>query len=168
VQVFYYVNKFHDHLRDAPIGFTRAAGNFEAIDDDAVQAQPDDGATTAGGHPDPNHVDNANMATPSDGIAPIMQMYLFHDPADPTDPFLQSNGGDEADVVYHEYTHGLSNRLVIDPSGNSTLGTSRPARWARPGATGTRWTSSTTWVSSATPMRTARSGSVSTSATVST
>ena len=122
VQVFYYVNRFHDHLRDAPIGFTRAAGNFEAIDDDAVQAQPDDGATTAGGHPDANHVDNANMATPSDGIPPIMQMYLFNDPADPTDPFLQSNGGDEADVVYHEYTHGLSNRLVIDPSGNSTLG----------------------------------------------
>ena len=122
VQVFYFVNKFHDHLRDAPIGFTRAAGNFEAIDDDAVQAQPDDGATTAGGHPDSNHVDNANMATPADGIAPIMQMYLFHDPADPEDPFLQSNGGDEADVVYHEYTHGLSNRLVVDPSGNSTLG----------------------------------------------
>ena len=87
-----------------------------------MQAQPDDGATTAGGHPDSNHVDNANMATPPDGIAPIMQMYLFHDPADPTDPFLQSNGGDEADVVYHEYTHGLSNRLVVDPSGNSTLG----------------------------------------------
>ena len=24
--------------------------------------------------------------------------------------------------MYHEYTHGLSNRLVVDPSGNSTLG----------------------------------------------
>ncbi|MEP6814946.1 MAG: M36 family metallopeptidase, partial [Marmoricola sp.] len=122
VQVFYYVNRFHDHLRAGPIGFTRAAGNFEAVDDDAVQAQPDDGADTAGGHPDSGHVDNANMATPADGIAPVMQMFLFHDPADPSDPFLQSNGGDEADIVYHEYTHGLSNRLVVDAAGNSTLG----------------------------------------------
>ena len=113
----------HDHLKAAPIGFNRAAGNFEAVDDDAVQAQPDDGANTAGGFPDPNHIDNANMDTPPDGIAPTMQMYLFNDPSDPADdPFLQVNGGDEADVVYHEYTHGLSNRLVVDSNGISTLG----------------------------------------------
>ncbi|MEP7090648.1 MAG: M36 family metallopeptidase [Nocardioidaceae bacterium] len=123
VQVFYYVNKMHDHLRAAPIGFTRAAGNFEAVGDDAVQTQPDDGADTGDGFPDSSHVDNANMSTPQDGIAPTMQMYLFNDPAaGGLDPFLQSNGGDEADVVYHEYTHGLSNRLVVDPSGLSTLG----------------------------------------------
>jgi extracellular elastinolytic metalloproteinase len=52
-----------------------------------------------------------------------MQMYLFPDPAaGAADPFIPSNGGDEADVVYHEYTHGLSNRLVVDALGNSTLG----------------------------------------------
>jgi hypothetical protein len=123
VQVFYFVSKFHDHLNAAPIGFTRAAGNFDARDGDAVQAQPDDGADTAGGLPDSNHIDNANMGTPPDGIAPTMQMYLFRDPSDPTDPFLASNGGDEADIVYHEYTHGLSNRLVVDANGVSTLGT---------------------------------------------
>jgi extracellular elastinolytic metalloproteinase len=122
VQVFYYLGKFHDHLRAAPIGFTRAAGNFEAVDGDAVQAEAMDGANTAGGLPDSNHVDNANMATPADGMAPRMQMYLFPDPSDPSDPFLATNGGDEADVVYHEYTHGLSNRLVVDALGNSTLG----------------------------------------------
>jgi extracellular elastinolytic metalloproteinase len=64
-----------------------------------------------------------------------MQMYLFNDPAtsDPVlggtpraDPFIQGNGGDEADVVYHEYTHGLSNRLVIDATGNSTLSSGQP------------------------------------------
>ncbi len=38
------------------------------------------------------------------------------------DPFIAGNCGDEADVVYHEYTHGLSNRLVVDANGNSTLG----------------------------------------------
>ena len=130
VQVFFFVNNFHDHLAAAPIGFNTAAGNFQG--DDAVQAQPDDGAGTISGiFPDPQHTDNANMSTPPDGTPPTMQMYLFNDPAadDPifggtprADPFIQGNGGDEANVIYHEYTHGLSNRLVIDPSGNSTLG----------------------------------------------
>ncbi|HKE51092.1 MAG TPA: M36 family metallopeptidase, partial [Actinomycetes bacterium] len=54
---------------------------------------------------------------------PRMQMFLFHDPAAlEDDPFLKANGGDPADIVYHEYTHGLSNRLVVDALGNSTLG----------------------------------------------
>ena len=68
------------------------------------------------------------MGTPPDGQSPTMQMYLFHLPAFPFDlfanggdPFLPANGGDEADIVYHEYTHGLSNRLVVDSTGNSTL-----------------------------------------------
>ena len=73
----------HDHLRANPIGFTRAAGRFEAVDDDAVQAQPDDGANTDHGLPDSDHVDNANMGTPPDGTPPEMQMYLFNDPSDP-------------------------------------------------------------------------------------
>jgi extracellular elastinolytic metalloproteinase len=123
VQVFYLIGKFHDHLRAAPIGFTRSAGNFEAVDGDAIQGESDDGANTAGGLPDGLHVDNANMATPPDGIPPRMQMFLFHQPPLASgDPFLPSNGGDPADIVYHEYTHGLSNRLVVDALGNSTLG----------------------------------------------
>jgi hypothetical protein len=122
VQVLYYLGKYHDHLADAPIGFTRAAGNFEAVDGDQLQAETMDGASTAGGLPDANHIDNANMSTPPDGTSPRMQMYLFPQPGAVGDPFIPSNGGDEADVVYHEYTHGLSNRLVVDAMGNSTLG----------------------------------------------
>jgi extracellular elastinolytic metalloproteinase len=129
-QVFFFVNNFHDHLKAAPIGFTAAAGNFEAID--PVQAEPLDGANgdvdgdgTIDGLPDGGHIDNANMDTPPDGISPRMQMYLFHQPGatyPDEDPFIASNGGDEADVVYHEYTHGLSNRLIVDANGDSTLG----------------------------------------------
>jgi hypothetical protein len=122
VQMFYFLGKFHDHLAKSPIGFTRAAGNFEAVDDDAVQGNAIDGAATG---PDGQHVDNANMNTPPDGIPPRMQMYLFHQPgtAFPNeDPFIAGNSGDEADIVYHEYTHGLSNRLVVDAGGVSTLG----------------------------------------------
>ncbi|HEY1487150.1 MAG TPA: M36 family metallopeptidase [Micromonosporaceae bacterium] len=120
VQVFYYLGKYHDHLAAAPIGFTRAAGNFEAVDGDQLQAENIDGANTDSGLPDANHIDNANMTTPPDGQSPRMQMYLF-EPAF-GDAFLPTNGGDEADVVFHEYTHGLSNRLVVDAMGNSTLG----------------------------------------------
>jgi len=115
VQAHYYVSKYHDHLLAAPIGFGAGDGNFEGADHVVVNA--DDGATTdttggdAGG-PDVDHIDNANMSTPPDGSSPLMQMYLFHDASDATDPFRGINGDDDARIVYHEYTHGLSNRLV--------------------------------------------------------
>ena len=142
-QVFFFVNNWHDHLRAAPIGFTEAAGNFQRVNGthkgkggDAVNTQTDDGANTDHGLPDGNHIDNANMATPPDGVPPRMQMYLQHVPhtAYPNgDPFAPTNVGDEADTVYHEYTHGLSNRLVVDAAGNSTLGN------VQAGAMGEAW-----------------------------
>jgi hypothetical protein len=61
------------------------------------------------------------MSTPPDGTPPTMQMYLQPIPNDPTDPYIPSDTGSEASSVYHEYTHGLSNRLVIDADGVSTL-----------------------------------------------
>ena len=122
-QTYYYLNRFHDHLLAAPIGFTEAAGNFQATnttgkgdDRDAVQGQVFDGAATARGLPDRNHYNNANMFTRPDGAPPIMQMYLFRE-----DRYARgwpsANAGDDASVVYHEYTHGLSNRLVTYPNG---------------------------------------------------
>ncbi|GAA1660147.1 hypothetical protein GCM10009765_06940 [Fodinicola feengrottensis] len=123
-QVMYFLGKYHDHLEAAPIGFTRAAGNFEAVDDDAVQAQVFDGAATAasGSLPDGAHINNANFGTPPDGQKPTMQMYLFRQPGNPNDPWLASFGGNESDIVYHEYTHGLSHRLVVDANGLSHIG----------------------------------------------
>jgi extracellular elastinolytic metalloproteinase len=131
-QVFFFVNTWHDHLLKAPIGFTEAAGNFQRVnhgkrgkDGDAVNTQTDDGANTNNGLPDGAHIDNANMGTPPDGRSPQMQMYLQHQPFTSYprgDPFSPTNVGDEADTVYHEYTHGLSNRLVVDVQGRSTLG----------------------------------------------
>ncbi|MBA2561251.1 MAG: M36 family metallopeptidase, partial [Propionibacteriales bacterium] len=136
-QVFFFVNRWHDHLLDKPIGFNAAAGNFQRVNTidkgighDAVISQTDDGANTGTGAdkglPDGDHIDNANMATPPDGHSPRMQMYLQHVPHTPYgfdgDPFAPTNVGDEADTVYHEYTHGLSNRLVVDANGHSTLG----------------------------------------------
>ena len=142
-QVFYYVNKWHDHLKKAPIGFTAAAGNFQVVNHsgkgkagDPVATQTDDGAATSGGLPDGNHIDNANMTTPPDGRRPRMQMYLQHQPFTSYpggDPFSPTNVGDEADTVYPEYTHGLSGRLVVDVQGGSTL------RGAQAGAMGEGW-----------------------------
>jgi hypothetical protein len=123
---FYLASNFHDYLKKAPISFTPAAGNFDRNGGDPVMLNTLDGANTSGGMPDGNHIDNANMSTPPNGISPTMQMYLFHVPGasdDPTtgDPFVPTTGSFDASVLYHEYTHGLSNRLVIDANGNSTL-----------------------------------------------
>ena len=125
VQVFFFLNQFHDHLAASPIGFNDNAGNFEyggTDGNDMVLGNASDGANTDHGLPDLNHIDNANMSTPPDGSAPTMQMYLFGKvPAFGLGGIPSANGGDDAEVVYHEYTHGLSNRLVIYPDGNSGL-----------------------------------------------
>ena len=97
--------------------------------------QTDDGADTEGdGGPDINHKNNANMGTPPDGQSPTMQMYLFEDSgaADALD-FRSMNGGDDSGVVWHEYTHGLSNRLVTNADGSGALST------AHAGAMGEAW-----------------------------
>lgn len=131
-QAFFHVNSFHDHLLADPIGFTEAAGNFqlangsgEGLGGDAVLTHTSDGADAGQGLPDGNHVDTASMATPPDGQAPTLQLHLQHQPGTSYpagDPYSPTNTADAADTVYHEYTHGLSNRLVVDAAGNSTLG----------------------------------------------
>ena len=107
VQLFYWNNFIHDKLWE--LGFTEAAGNFQAtnfgrggLGNDAVEADAQDGALLNDGF----HVNNANMATPPDGFPARMQMYLFDGPTPDRDGDL------DAEVMLHEYTHGLSNRRV--------------------------------------------------------
>ena len=122
--LFFHTNRWHDHLLDPNIGFTEAAGNFQAanaagqgLGGDAVRAESDDKSN----HPTPamRQYDNANFGTPKDGLPPRMQMFLR--------TARDVNGSDDASVIYHEYTHGFSNRTVVDAGGNSTLD-DRPAR----------------------------------------
>jgi extracellular elastinolytic metalloproteinase len=159
-QVYFFVNNFHDFTQSDPgIQFDDASGNFEEtangenpgdpaapVGGDSVQAQAFDGADTCcPDFPDDNHENNANMLTlpekdqsgpmPFPLKAPQMQMFLFSDFAcngpcglDITDV----NGGDDAAVLYHEFTHGLSNRLV-DPFGIGGLQTDQG------GAMGEAW-----------------------------
>jgi hypothetical protein len=142
-ELFYFVNKYHDHLAAAPIGFDEASGNFQRVNasgaghgGDPVLAQADDGANTDAGLPDGGHQDNANFDTRPDGIPGRMQMYLFEPiPIAPgfTLEFGDVNGSDDPEVVYHEYTHGLSNRLITDAQGFGALDN------AQAGAMGEAW-----------------------------
>jgi extracellular elastinolytic metalloproteinase len=120
---FYLANRFHDWLARPAIGFDAADGNFQRNGGDPVLLNAMDGADTADGLPDADHINNASMTTPPDGLPPVMAMYLLHEPGLPnsSDPFLPTSTSFEAATLYHEYTHGLSNRLVTDPGGNSTL-----------------------------------------------
>jgi extracellular elastinolytic metalloproteinase len=120
---FFLASRYHDYLEQPPIGFTPDAGNFERADRDPVELNALDGAAVADGLPDGGHIDNANMATPPDGTPPRMQMFLWHTPGatEAEDPFLPVSGSNDTSILYHEYTHGLSNRLVVDSMGNSTL-----------------------------------------------
>ncbi|KAJ2771917.1 hypothetical protein IWQ57_001994 [Coemansia nantahalensis] len=109
-QLFYTVNVMHD-LAFA-YGFDEAAGNFQEVNysgqgagGDAVIANAQDGGGT----------NNANFATPPDGQRPRMRMYVWTY----TQP---SRDGDlEQDIVAHEYTHGISNRLTGGPANSDCL-----------------------------------------------
>jgi len=136
-QVYHLLNVFHDHLLRSPIGFTEAAGNFQAtnatdqgVGGDPVIANVLDGADTArtAGLPDPAHRYNANMLTLPDGTPPRMQMYLF--PAIPEAGIPSTNGGDDASVVFHEYTHGLTSRLVTFADGSAALNSAQAGAMA--------------------------------------
>lgn len=131
-QAFYFVNNFHDHLASDPgIAFNSASNNFEG-DDDSVFVNVVDGANTVLGTPDPTHLNNANMSTLPEGQGALMQMYLWA-PTEGTPQFRAVSGADDASIVYHEYAHGLSARLIVDSAGAAALS------GAQPGAMGEGW-----------------------------
>ena len=114
-QLFWFVNTFHDHLAAPPISFTALTGNFEGTD--RVMAETDNylNPSTSG----TSSTENASMTTRPDGTPPRLQAFLFNNPA--------LDAADTADVVYHEYTHGLTNRSVgsgvgLDASQSRALG----------------------------------------------
>jgi extracellular elastinolytic metalloproteinase len=99
--LFYWINGLHDLYYH--YGFDEKSGNFQendygrgGIQNDSVQAEAQDGGGS----------NNSNFATPPDGQRPRMQLYLWSITSPRRDPDLDSG------VIVHEYTHGLSNRLV--------------------------------------------------------
>jgi extracellular elastinolytic metalloproteinase len=108
VNLFASCSSMHDVLY--LVGFREADGNFQRDSlgrggrpGDAVLARVHPGAVPG----------TANMSTPADGSPPVMNMGLVtstgrHTASDP-------------DVVFHEYTHGLTNRLVGGPMNDTAL-----------------------------------------------
>lgn len=111
VQAFYLANRFRDHLAQAPINFDEFEGN------DRLILETNDG----GG------MSNANMYTPPEGKSPRMQMFLWQL------PYRNMNSGDDASILFHEYGHGLTGRLVKTPDGVGAL-----SSW-QAGAMGEGW-----------------------------
>jgi hypothetical protein len=113
-QLFFFINRFHDYLRDAAgIGFNAASGSFEGVD--PVYGEVDDGATRPCG----DGLNNASMTVFPDGTQAYLQVGLFSSGCEPG--VFDVNGADDAFIVDHEYTHGLSQRLVTRPDGNGAL-----------------------------------------------
>jgi hypothetical protein len=130
---YWLLNHFHDYLQAAPIGFTEAAGNFELVNEDGAGGLDGDPMMTAAmlaanseGDGIPRFVNNAFISPTPDGYSPYMGLLLFHKedygPWYPFGPGIPtSDSGVDAMVVYHEYTHGLSHRLVTTPDGEPAL-----------------------------------------------
>ena len=125
--LFFFNNWLHDIWYQK--GFDEVSRNAQTNNygrggagSDSVKAEGEDRVGT----------NNANMYTPADGGRPRMQMYRFTG-GGISNP--QRDASHDCGIVAHEWMHYMSNRLVGNGSGLST--TTRAARWARAGATGT-------------------------------
>jgi hypothetical protein len=110
-QLFYLLNLYHDKLYS--LGFDEAAHNFQQINfsgmgvgGDRMQGDAQDGSGT----------NNANFnGMGADGTPARIQMYVW------TGPNPDRDGDLDADVVFHEVTHGTSIRLndgtLVAPQG---------------------------------------------------
>jgi len=102
VNAFYLVNKYHD-LTYA-LGFTESAGNFQRDNfgrggaaNDPILVEVRDGA----------YSNNAFFHSVPDGSMGVLELAMFNvNGGTPEDPAFDPS------VVYHEYTHGMSTRLV--------------------------------------------------------
>ena len=101
VNAFYIVNSVHDITYQ--YGFTESAYNFQTDNfgnggkgNDRVTVSVQDSAGT----------DNADFSTPPDGQSGHMRMFLW----DYTNP--KRDGALENDIVAHENTHGVTNRMT--------------------------------------------------------
>jgi hypothetical protein len=108
IQMFYAMNLYQSEMYR--LGFTEQARNFQhdnfgrgGLGNDRVSSEGQDSSGT----------NNANFSTPADGGRGRMQMYIF------TAPDPDRDGTTDIDIVYHEVTHGLSNRLHGNGSGLS-------------------------------------------------
>lgn len=109
IQMFYAMNWYQSEMYR--LGFTEQAFNFQQ-DNFGRGGAAGDRVSSEG--QDSSGTNNANFATPADGGRGRMQMFIF------TGPDPDRDGTTDVDVIIHEVTHGLSNRLHGNASGLST------------------------------------------------
>ncbi|MBK8812007.1 MAG: M36 family metallopeptidase [Acidobacteria bacterium] len=104
--VFYTANRWHDELYR--LGFTEQARNFQTdnfgrggLGNDSLSIEIQEAIGTNG----------ANFSTPADGGRPRGQFFIW------TGPTPDRDGALDSQVVVHELTHGLSNRLHGNAAG---------------------------------------------------
>lgn len=120
IQQFYIMNLFHDELYR--LGFTESARNFQTNNfgrggngNDRISAEGQDGASA----------NNANFSTPADGGRGRMQMFVF------TGPNPDRDGTADAEIMIHEATHGVSNRLIANAEGlNANMARAMGEGWS--------------------------------------
>jgi len=117
---FYVNNIVHDV--QYKYGFTEVAGNFQVnnygkggLGNDALRAANQYGSLTGS-------FNNAFMATPPDGKAPLQAMFLWNSTitGQPQNP--NRDGSFDAHIIIHEYSHGTTNRLTGGPANSNALG----------------------------------------------
>jgi hypothetical protein len=115
--VFYIGNLYHDYLYD--LGFDEPSGNYQddnfgrgGLGNDHVNADALDGAAYTFLR------NNANWNPTNDGSPPRTNYYLWTDP-----PWERRDGSFDGTVIFHEFTHGLSTRLVGGPDTQCLGGT---------------------------------------------
>jgi len=108
VNLFALCSSMHDLLY--LLGFREADGNFQA-DNHGLGGRAAD-PVLARVHPGAVY-GTANMGTPADGSRPTMNMGLVTS--------TNRHTALDADVVFHEYAHGLTNRLVGGPLNDAAL-----------------------------------------------
>ncbi|KAJ1774095.1 hypothetical protein IW140_000626 [Coemansia sp. RSA 1813] len=114
-QLFYTVNVMHD--LSFVYGFDEAAGNFQDINFSGKGVGGDHVVAFA---QDGSDVNNAMFTSPPDGQSGTMKMYLW------TATTPKRDGDLEQDIVAHEFTHGISNRLTGGPSNADCLAGGEP------------------------------------------
>lgn len=99
LNIFYYNCYMHDFFY--LLGFTEEFGNFQKVNfyEKGLAKDPVD----ARSYPEEVY-GTANMSTPIDGRSPVMNMGLVRD--------TERHTAFDSSVVFHEYMHGVTNRLV--------------------------------------------------------
>jgi hypothetical protein len=115
VQAFYRVNWYHDTMYG--YGFTEAAGNFQKTNFNRGGFGQDEVMMLVQAGADAGQSDNAFFSSPPDGINGTCAMFIWSFPRPNRDGSLDS------EIVLHELTHGLSNRLLGGGPGITQLQT---------------------------------------------